>query len=279
MKRFTILTLACLIYGIAVSLFLDPNDLAPGGVTGLSVILGSLKISHVPTLAVGTWILILNIPILALGIRKFGLRFLLSTLYCTAMTSLSTNLFAYMEPITNDPLLAALCGGSLMAIALGLVFLNESTTGGIDIVIKLLKIRYPYLKTGFLFLMTDAVIVLLSGLFFRNVDVALYAGLCAVTTSYVMDLVLYGRDGAKLIYIISDRSEAIAQQMLSQLQIGVTYIEGFGAYSQTYKKVILCAVKKQISPKVETIVKLSDPQAFMIISRATEVYGIGYKRY
>ena len=154
-----------------------------------------------------------------------------------------------------------------------------STTGGTDIIIKVLRIKFPYLKTGSLFLLTDAVIVTASAFVFRNVDRALYAGLVVFITSFLLDVVLYGRDGAKLIYIISDHSDSITKRILEELDIGVTHMQGTGAYSGKEKNVIMCAIRKQLAPKAEEIVKEEDPLAFMIVTSATEIFGEGYKSY
>lgn len=266
------ITIASLLYSVAVSLFLDPNALAPGGVTGISIIL-----NRITGLETGTLVLFINIPIIAVGTWKFGLRFILSTMYCTALTSGLINLLAPFGPATTDPFLAALAGGALMAVGIGLVFKAGATTGGTDIIIKLLRLKFPYLKTGILFLITDALIVTASAFVFKNVDVALYAGLVVFINSVLLDVVLYGRDGAKLIFIISDRHEAITKRVLEELDIGVTYISGSGAYSGKEKNVIMCVMKKQISPQAETIVREEDPRAFMIITSATEIFGEGYK--
>ena len=136
-----------------------------------------------------------------------------------------------------------------------------------------------FAKTGALFFLTDVVIVIASAFVFRNVDKALYAGIVVIITSVVLDVVLYGRDEAKLIYIISDHSEKIAGRLLEELDIGVTYVQGSGAYSGKEKSVIMCAMKKNISPKAEEIVKEEDPLAFMIVTSATEIFGEGYKSY
>ena len=138
-KKYMVLLAASLLYGIAVSMFLDPNNIAPGGVTGLAMIANRL----IPV-ETGTLILILNIPILCLGLWKFGLRFLISTIYTTLFCSIFTNYFARFEPITQDPLLAAVIGGSLAAVALGLVFKFGATTGGMDIWGKALRSRLPH---------------------------------------------------------------------------------------------------------------------------------------
>ncbi len=269
---YVVITAASFIYAISVSLFLDPNSLAPGGVTGIAIIFNRLF-----GLETGTWMLIINIPILAVGMWKFGFRFIISTLYCTAVTSVFTNILTPVGAITADPLLASLAGSTLMALGMGMVFKAGSTTGGTDIIIKLLRLKFPHLKTGFWFLLTDAIIVAASAFVFKDVDKALYAGITAFVTSFMLDLVLYGRDGAKLLYIISDHSEAITKRLLEELDIGVTHVQGSGAYSGKEKNVIMCAIKKQLSPKAEEIVRTEDPFAFMIVTSATEIYGEGYK--
>lgn len=271
---YIVITAASLIYALAVSLFLDPNSLAPGGVTGIAIIFNRLT-----GIETGTWMLMINIPIMALGVWKFGFRFILSTLYCTALTSFFTNLLTNVGAVTQDPFLAALAGSSLMALGMGLVFKAGATTGGTDIIIKVLRLKFPHLKTGFLFLMTDALIVTASAFVFRDIDKALYAGLVVFVTSFLLDVVLYGRDGAKLIYIISDCSETITKRLLEELDIGVTHVQGTGAYSGRNKNVIMCAIKKQMAYKAEEIVKEEDPLAFMIVTSATEIYGEGYKSY
>lgn len=266
------ITAAAAIYAVSVSLFLDPNSLAPGGVTGIAIIL-----NRITGLETGTWMFAVNIPILIMGMWKFGWRFILSTLYCTLLMSGFTNLLSPVGALTRDPLLAALAGGSLMAVSLGMVFKAGATSGGTDIIIKLLRLRLPHLKTGLLFLLTDAVIVTASAFVFKDIDTALYAGLVVFINSVLLDVVLYGRDGAKMFFIISDYHQEIGKRLLEELDISATYISGQGAYSGMDKDVILCVVKKHLSPKLEEIVRQEDPKAFTIITSATEIYGEGYK--
>ncbi len=269
-----VMTVAAAIYGIAIGLFLDPNRLAPGGVAGTAVIL-----NRVLPLATGTLILIMNVPIFLFGLWKFGLRFMISTFYSTTLASLCINFFGRYPAITQEPLLAALVGGSLSAIGLGLTFRAGSTTGGSDIIVKYLRQKFPYLKTGIIMMAIDVVVVTASAIVFGDIERALYAGISVGVTSFVLDLVLYGRDGAKLIYIISDHPEEIAKRLLEELDVGVTYLEGAGAYSGKEKQVIFCVLRKPLSPRAEDIVKKEDPQAFMIVTNATEIYGEGYKSY
>ena len=269
---YLLITMGTVLYGIGVSLFLDPNNLAPGGVTGIAMILNRLT-----GLSTGTGILLINIPILAAGLWKFGFRFLISTLYATFFSSVFTNIFARFGALTADPLLASLAGGAVLAAGLALIFRAGATTGGTDIIVKFLRQKYRHLKTGRLFFLLDVLIVTASLLVFDDIDTILYAMLAVVVTSIVFDAVLYGFDEAKLVYIISDHAETIAQRIMDELEAGVTFLRGKGAYSNSPKDVILCVMRNTVAPKAEEIVQQEDPLAFMIISSATEIYGEGYK--
>ena len=274
MLDYVVMTLAAAVYGISIGLFLDPNMLATGGVAGTAIILN--RVVHLET---GTLILIMNVPIFLFGLWKFGVRFMISTIYSTFMASTFINLFAKYPPVTEEPLLAALVGGSLSAVGLGMTFRVKSTTGGTDIIVKHLRQRMPFLKTGILMLTLDVLVVTTSAIVFGDLERALYAGISVGVTSFVLDLVLYGRDGAKLIYIISDHPAKIAKRLMEELDVGVTYLEGAGAYSGKEKQVIFCVLRKPISARAEDIVKEEDPRAFMIVTNATEIYGEGYKSY
>ena len=274
LKKYVIITAAAFVYAVGVSLFTDPNNMAPGGVTGISIILSRLL-----PVSTGTFIMLINIPILIFAVWKFGIAFTVSTIYAIALISSFTNVLSPYGAATDDILLAALVGGTLTAVSIGVIFRAGATTGGTDIIVKALRLRFPHLKTGKIFFIADALVVTLSGIVFRDLNAALYAAISAICTSVLMDVVLYGRDEAKLLYIISSRAEEIAGRLLSDLDIGVTYIKGQGAYSGDNKRVIMCVVKKPVTPRAEEIVKQEDPHSFMIITSATEVFGEGYKSY
>ncbi len=273
-KRWVVMTVGTVLYSAAISLFLDPNNLAPGGVSGISIIL-----NRVTGIETGTLFFCINIPILMIGAWKFGMKFIVSTVYCTGLSSFFINLLSSYEPVTREPMLAAFVGAVLVAVGLGIIFRAGATSGGTDIIIKLLRLKFPYLKTGFLFLTIDSMVVAASALIFKNVESALYAAIAVLVTSYVMDMVLYGRDEAKMLFIISSKPKQIADRLLLELNIGVTYLNGVGGYSGQEKKIILCIMRKPISHKAEEIVKQEDPTSFMIVSSATEIYGEGYKSY
>lgn len=272
--NYVIITAFSFTYAVGISLFLDPNNLAPGGISGISIML-----SRITPIATGTWIMLLNVPIMALGLWKFGFKFLISTIYCTYISSFFTNLLSGYGALTSDKLLAALAGGTIMAVSLGMVFKAGATTGGVDIVVKVMRLKYKHLKTGNLYLMMDAAVVILSGIMFRNLETALYAAVTIFVNSVVLDTVLYGKDGAKMIYIISDHPKQITERLLADLDIGVTSLHGEGAYSGKEKEVLMCVMRKPLAPKAQQIVKEEDAEAFMIVSDATEIFGEGYKSY
>ncbi|HHT53653.1 MAG TPA: YitT family protein [Clostridiales bacterium] len=279
LRQFLLMSVGSIIYAAAIAFFLDPNRLMAGGVTGISIIISHL-VSWVQT---GTVIIVLNIPLFALGFWKFGRNFIFYTVYATLLSSLAMNFFsscfaAYL-PLTDDLLLASLVGGALVAVGLGLVFLAGGTTGGSDILIKIIRIKYRHMKTSSIFLIVDSIIIAASAIVFRNIELALYSAVVLVVSSRVLDLVLYGPDGAKLVYIISDRPEEIADRLMRQLDVGVTFLEGEGAYTRKNKKVLMCASRKQVFPKIRAIVTEIDEMAFMIVSSAQEIFGEGFKNY
>jgi len=274
MKKYALVTVGAILFGIGIGLFIDPNNLAPGGISGLSIIL-----SRVIPVETGTLFLIINIPIMALGAWKFGRKFIASTIYATGIVSVTTNLCEKLKPATKEVLLAAIFGAVLSAVGMGLVLKNGSTTGGSDIVVKFLKLRLPHIKTSTLFLMIDSLIILSGGLVFGETDTVLYSAMSALIMSKVLDLMLYGAEGAKMIYIISDNFQEITERILKELDVGVTHLTGSGAYSKAEKQIIFCVIKKSYAYRVEEIVRQEDAGAFMIISGASEIYGEGYKSY
>lgn len=274
LRKYAVITFGAVLFGVGIGLFIDPNNLAPGGISGLAIIL-----SRVIPIETGTLFLLINIPVMALGAWKFGGKFIASTIYATGVVSFTTNICEKFMPATGEILLAAIFGAMFSASGMGLVLKHGSTTGGSDIIVKFLKRKMPHVKTGTLFLMIDSLIILTGGLVFGNLDTILYSALSAVLMSKVLDLVLYGSEGAKLIYIISNYSDRITDRILIEMEIGVTHLTGSGAYSKTEKQIILCVVKKQFAYQVEEIVRQEDARAFMIITGASEIYGEGYKSY
>lgn len=271
-KSYVILTAAAVIYAVAISLFLDPNNIAPGGVTGISILVN--RFTAIPT---GTMNLIINIPIVVLGLWKFGWRFICSTMYVLALITVFINTLASYGAMTDDLLIAAVVGGALIGAALALVFMAGATTGGIDIIVKVVRTKRKHIKTNILFLLFDGMVILASWIVVQDLTVAFYAGIAVVTDSIVMDKILYGSDEAKLTYIVSAKPTQVKQRLFDELDTTATIITARGAYTNEPKEVLMIVTRKQIYPKLEEIVKDEDPSAFMIVSSASEIFGEGYK--
>lgn len=273
------ITMASLLYAVGVGVFLNPNNLAPGGVSGIAIILKKIF----PVLpGVGMLILIINIPIMIVGWKKFGPRFIISTSYALVISSLFIDIIPKLidvDSVSDNPMLSSIIGGAAFGLAMGLLFRMETTTGGMDIIVKIVRGKYPHLKTGQIYLLLDIVILIASAFAFSNVEVALYAAIAIYVSTLVMDKAIYIGDEATLIYIMSKKRKQIADYMMKELDVGVTFIKSKGAYSNTDGEIIMCVMRKQRLAKVRTALKETDPEAFMIITSANEVFGEGFKSH
>lgn len=275
LKNWLYILVGSLLYSIGVGLFLKPNGLASGGVYGLSIILNAIF----NKITVARFIIALNIPILIIGIWRLGLKFLVSTIITLLI---QTGILEVIENLnipnpTDDRLLAAVAGGCLIGVAVGLIFRGGSTSGGSDVVVRILRQKYKYLKSGMIFMIVDGCVVLLSGIV-NGFTVALYSAICLFILSYVLNLVLYGTDTARMVYIISNKDEVIAKRIMSELSVGVTYLSGAGGYTNQNKRILLCAMRRNNVPLARQIVLEEDEGGFMIVTSANEVLGHGFKR-
>ncbi|MBO4501630.1 MAG: YitT family protein [Clostridia bacterium] len=279
-KRLALMFVGAIIYAVGVAFFLNPHGIAPGGLTGVSVMINHFF----PQINTGILVLLLNVPLMIAGLIRFGKDFLVSTIWSTVASSL---LISGMEDIirnyqlllTQDKFLSALAGGALMGVGMGIIFRKGGTTGGSDIVVKFLRQKYRHLKTGVLFIIIDSTIVAASAVVYKDIDMGLLAGITVAVASYVFNNVLYGGDSARLTFIISDRPEQIVSRLLDELSIGASYVNGSGAFTGTEKRIIMCAAKNRTFPLVKQIVHEEDPRAFLIVSSANEIYGEGFKVY
>ncbi len=273
---YILITVGSLIYAVGIALFLDPNDLAPGGVSGIAIIINHF----IQPVNVGIIIVVLNIPIMIIGVIKFGFRFLLSSIYAVAVSSAAMEILGRtVGAVTDDKLLAAVAGGALQAIGIGIVFRAGATTGGTDIIVRVLRRKFRYLKTGTFFLFVDGIIIVISGIVFKNINVALYAALSLTVYMAVFNSVLYGGDSARLVYIISPAKDKIAERIMSELDAGATVLDGKGAYTGQKKEVLMVVLRMRSLPEARDIVREEDKKAFMIVTRATSVFGEGFKSH
>lgn len=271
-KKYASITLGCVLFAAAFDLFLTPNQIAPGGVSGLSVLLHFLT-----GLPVGAGILLLNLPLFFFGARRLPRGFLSSTVYATLLSSLLTDAFSALPPLTPDPMLAAVYGGVCLGLSMGLIFRAGATTGGTDILGRLIRKRFPRFPLGRILLLLDSAVLLLSAAVFRDLSRALYALIAVYLNARLIDLLLYGAGGQKLVYIISARSGRIAQRIVQELSRGVTLLSARGGYSGAPLDVILCALESHENDRVSAIAREEDENAFCIIVNAQKVEGLGFR--
>lgn len=276
-KTYGMLLVGAAVYALAFDAFFVPNGIAFGGVTGLAQILNFF----VPKAPVGTVVILFNIPLFLLGWKLLGGHMLVSSLFAMTASSLFIDLLslAYEFPAMEDKLLACIFGGVVLGVGLGITFLQGATTGGTEIVARLLKLKLSWLPMGKLLLLSDLTVVALVALVFHNIGTALYGIVALYISTVVMDWVLYGMDNAKVAYIISDKPEEISRVILEELDRSVTYLQGEGGYSGQPKKVILCAFKQRQIVAIKETVRQVDPNAFMIVTASHEVLGEGFGSY
>ena len=270
-----IITLGAVIYALAFDWFVAPNQIAMGGVTGLAQIVNAL----VPVLPVGVLSIRVNVPLYLAGWRLLGGRLLVSSLYAMAVSSLAIDVIAWMHTFPPmDPILATLYGGAGMGVGLGLVFSQGATTGGTDIIGKLLKLKFPWLPIGKLVMIPDMVVVILAAVVFGTVNAALYGLIQMYLLSKVMDMILYGWDTSRVAYIITDRWEETVQGLLD-MNRGVTLLQGKGAYTGAEKQVLLVAFRQREIVPIKRMLREIDPKAFFIVCDAHEILGEGLGDY
>ena len=263
------------IFSAGFAFFLQPNDMSPGGISGLSLVIVELLGFG----SVGTLSILINLPLFILGGLKIGKRFFAGSLLGMTLSSVLIDAFAALGLPAVDPLLGVLYGGVLCGFGLGIVFVSGTSTGGSDILVRLLKLRWRNVPIGQISMCFDAIVVLLTGLVFQDLHTALYTGVTVYICGKVVDAVVYRFDYSKVALIISREHEAIAREIGLKLDRGATFLHGEGSYSHTPTKVILAAVKKQQVAELKELVIGIDPNAFIIMQEAHQVLGDGFSRY
>ena len=272
-----VILFGCAAYALSFHFFFDANAFAMGGFTGIAQILNRITGGLLP---VGTVVWAMNLPLILLGVRKQGMRLLFATLFAITVSSTIIDALAILWPVgpMGDPLLACVFGSALLGVALGMLMNRGATTGGTELLARLLKYKFRHLSIGRLCLIIDVVVVSLYALVFREVYSALYGLLGMYIASRVMDTVIYGSVNAKLAMIISDNSQQIMQRLLD-MELGVTVLNGRGAFTNTPKEVILCVFKRQHIASIKAVATELDPRVFFIVCEAREVLGEGFGEY
>ncbi len=263
----------CAFLAIGTQIFDAPNNIAPGGVTGICIL-----INHLTGLPISVLNFAINVPLLILAFLFLGKRFTVKTLRSVLIfTAVLSLVEAYIPPYHGEMILAALYGGVLSGLGLGLVFMRSSTTGGSDIVVRLAQKRAPGISIGKLMLMFDGCVLICAAIVYANVNSALYALICIFASSRMVDSILYGLDVGKVLMIISERHEELPPLIFKHLGRGCTILEGRGSYTDKDRPVLLSAVRKSQYYELKRIIHQLDPHAFMVVLEAGEILGEGFK--
>lgn len=265
----------CALFGAGFALFLEPNDLNAGGISGLAMMIVHLFRFG----SVGTITMLMNLPLFVIGGIKVGKKFFIGSLIGMAASSILLDTFSLLPHPATEPLLGALYGGLLCGLGLGIVFSTGASTGGSDIVVRLLKLKYENVPIGTINIIFDATVVILTGLVFWDVSKALYSGVTIFVSGQVIDAVVYRFDYSKVALIISSEHERIAREIGLKLDRGATYLNGEGSYSGREMKVILTVVKKQQVAELKRLIMEIDANAFVVVQEAHQVLGEGFSRY
>jgi len=263
------------VFALGFALFLGPNDMNAGGISGLAQVF--VEITGFGS--VGTLSILINLPLFILGGVKIGKRFFVGSLLGMTLSSVLIDTFALVDFPLTEPLIAALYGGVICGLGLGVVFVCGTSTGGSDILVRLLKLKYRNVPIGQISMTFDAIVVILTGLVFHDVTKALYTGVTVFVCGKVVDAVVYGFDYTKVALIISKEYEEIARQIGIKLDRGATFLHGEGSYSHNQTKVVLAAIKRQQLAELKELVTAIDPNAFIIVQEAHQVLGDGFSRY
>lgn len=271
---YIIIIFGAMIYAMSVVIFTSPNNIAPGGLTGISTMLNFLF-----SFPIGITIFVLNIPLFIWGAIENGIAFLTKTITGTALVSVFIDVFALFLPsYSGDTMLASIFGGILNGVGLGLVFYRGGSTGGFDIIALNLNKRFPHISTGNIILLADVTVLVSAFFVYNSIESVLYAAIAIFISIRVIDMISYGtsRGNGKLMFIITNNYDEVSKVIMNDIERGVTLLDGEGAYSGEKKRVVMCAVRPQQVFRITKGVKAIDENAFIIVTTAGSISGRGF---
>lgn len=268
-------TIGCALFGFGFSFFLEPNGMNAGGISGLSMV-----IVHVFRLgSIGLLTALINLPLFAVAGIKIGKKFFFGSLIGMVLSSTFIDLFAMLPYPETEPLIGALYGGVICGLGLGIVFASGYSTGGSDIIVRLLKRKWPNVPIGVISICFDLVVASLTGIIFQDISRALYSGVSIFVSGRVIDAVVYRFDYSRVAIIISEKYDEISRVIGKELNRGATFLHGEGSYTGKSTKVIMTAIRRQQLADLKALVADVDPDAFIIVQEAHQVLGDGFTRY
>ncbi|BAL81180.1 YitT family protein [Caldisericum exile] len=273
LKEISGIFIGSFIYAIAINVFIQPNHIAPGGFIGIAIILNH----YIPFLKVGITVVLMNIPLLILGLKRIGLKFFFGTILGTVLSSILIDILApFLPSFTTDPMLAALYGGFIMGAGIGIVFRFYASTGGTDLLAQIIY-DFTGLPFGQALMVVDVAIIIASGFVFKDINVPLYSIIAELVSNYAIDLAQEGFISYKVLFIITKKGEDIKNRIFEEIGRGVTELEVRGGYTQEPWDLLMIAVIHTEVMKVKRIVIETDPESFTIVGDSSEIIGQGFK--
>lgn len=270
-----VMAVGAVIYSVSVNVFTAPNHIAPGGITGFATVLNYLFGTPIGFVA-----FLINVPIILWAIFEIGYKLVTKTMICIVLTSAMIDLFAPILPVYEGNLiLAALIAGVLEGLGLSLTFIRGATTGGTDMIARLLSRRMPHVSMGKLMLAVDGLIVAFSALVYGSIDNAIYACIVIFVCTKLIDAILYGTDAGtgKLFFVMSPKVREMGERILNEVEHSVTYLNSTGGYTKEPGETMLCAVKRFEVYQVQNIIREVDRDAFVIVGDSGEITGEGFR--
>ncbi len=271
---YIVIAIGALIFSLGIVMFSAPNNIAPGGVSGIGTML-----NHLFNIPIGSVILAFNIPLFIFSFKKFGKKFFYKSLYATFLTSTLIDILPFIleKHYIYSPLLASIFGGVSIGVGVGIIFLRGGTTGGADILAKLIKLKHPHLSLGTLVFIIDAVIVVSTLFVYRSIEALLYSTILFFVTSRAVDAIIFGAARSKMLLIITSSPKEISKKIMDEIGHGVTLIPASGGYTDNTKTIILSVVRPNEVAEINKFVKEIDRSAFTVITESNEVLGYGFQ--
>lgn len=271
---YIIIAIGAFIFSFGIAMFTSPNNIAPGGVSGIGTML-----NHLFNIPIGSVIIAVNIPLFIFSFKKFGRSFFKKSLFATFLTSSLIDILPFIleKHYIYSPLLASIFGGVSIGVGVGIIFLRGGTTGGADILAKLIRLKYPHFSLGTLVFIIDAIIVISTLFVYGSIEALLYSTVSFFVTSRAVDAIIFGAARSKMLLIITTQPQQIAKRIMNDIQHGVTLIPASGAYTNEEKTILLSVVRPNEVAEINKIVKEIDHSAFTIITESNEVLGYGFQ--
>lgn len=265
--------IGCFLYGIGMVTFASASNFAPGGVSGIAILL-----NYLTDIKIGFATVLINIPIVLLTFRTLGKKFFARSIKTILVSWVIVDCLVPLLPLyTGEPILAAIFGGVLAGAGLALIYMRESSTGGSDFIIMAIRKNNPHLSLGNISLAVDSLIIILGAIVYKDINAMLYGFIMTILYSLIIDKIMYGFDSRKLVMVITENGQAISNQIGEEVERGVTITDGVGAYTGNNKKILICTCSKAEVFKIKRLTYKIDPKAFIIVSSVDAAYGEGFK--